>query len=123
MCDDEIHFEKLKHYAIVPTKNSTNEFNLMSAYDYQILKRNFCNVKTEIKPKIPASFYFEIKEVPNFSRQYDSGIINWLLNLDENGGIDIKMMNYSSARNLKILKGDVVARLVCKEYPIPMEVD
>lgn len=119
---DQVVITKLKSTAIKPIC-TYNGYDLFSEKDYTIFPNKSAKVKTYIKMTFPASLYCELDEVERYSRCYNAGIRSWLIDVDEDGGIDVEIINFSKTEKLQILRGYKIVHISCQEYPIPMQIN
>ena len=94
--------------------------DLVSRCDAMIPTQKTGKIKAQ-EIERPASHYYEIAEIYDFSLKNKMSIPSWIINTDEMGVIELQVFNYGE-KPLVICRGDRFAQLICKEYPIPMEI-
>lgn len=122
--NNKLQVKKITENATLPTKANTHAagYDLYSAYNYRILSRDKCLIKTDIQIKCPSGTYGRIAPRSSMSWNNHTSISAGVIDKDYRGNICIVMFNHSN-NIVSIKKGDRVAQIICEKikYPILIE--
>jgi len=115
-----LYINKLSTNATIPTLGSKYAagYDLYSAYDYKVLAKSKCLIKTDIAVEIPKGYYGRIAPRSGLSWKKFTDIGAGVIDNDYRGPLGVVLFNHNS-EILNIEKGDRVAQLIITPYITP----